>query len=46
MMPSQIRILERLPLLGTGKLDYAALPALLAGSATPSLVDRPSEVEG
>ena len=44
MMPSQIRILERLPLLGTGKLDYAALPALLAATATGD--DRPGAAEG
>ncbi|MBB4000229.1 acyl-[acyl-carrier-protein]-phospholipid O-acyltransferase/long-chain-fatty-acid--[acyl-carrier-protein] ligase [Aureimonas pseudogalii] len=45
MVPSQVRIVERLPLLGTGKLDYAALPALLAGLSTPSNDDRPSDVE-
>ncbi|WAJ28329.1 acyl-[ACP]--phospholipid O-acyltransferase [Antarcticirhabdus aurantiaca] len=37
MVPLEVLIIERLPLLGTGKTDYTALPALLAVSAAASL---------
>ena len=46
MVPSQVLIVDRLPLLGTGKTDYAALPALLAAFTAPMSDEPRSEADG